>query len=171
VPQRNAELFQVLLSQFRQDFPINVIFSKQLGILSQSNLFQPVLQIGHLGTQPELFRRPSQARLEARRHGARKGILRIDIPVGKLKLVVAIAASVPVTTDALGGVVLISVRSCQLRVFPQELWKRIGENGKLESDLVRTMKNNRSAPIGWLSTQRPRHRGLPRFLSAPTLRP
>ncbi|SRR5258705_11430504 len=32
------------------------------------------------------------------------------------------------------GLVLISVRRCQLRVFPQELWKRIGENGKLESD-------------------------------------
>jgi hypothetical protein len=56
------------------------------------------------------------------------------------------------------GLVLISVRRCQLRVFPQELWKRIGENGKLESDwmfdlsLVVVMSCH---SFGWWSAIRP----------------
>jgi hypothetical protein len=78
VSQRNAELRQVLLSQVRQNFPIKVILAKQIGILSQSNLFQPKLQIGHLGTQPERLLRRRQiclrdrATLRKQRHSARE---------------------------------------------------------------------------------------------------
>jgi hypothetical protein len=49
MPERDAEFFEVLISQVRQDWCVDVILGKALGILGHAEFFEPVSDLLHRG--------------------------------------------------------------------------------------------------------------------------
>ena len=50
--RHNADLFEVLISQIRQDDKADVVLGKSLGVLSESELLKPVSDLLHCGGAP-----------------------------------------------------------------------------------------------------------------------
>ena len=51
----NANLFEVLICQIRQDDKANVILGKTPSVLAETELFEPVCNLLHRGCTPEIF--------------------------------------------------------------------------------------------------------------------
>jgi len=52
MPERNADLLEILIGKMAEDRDINVVISESLGVLSQAELRQPVRNRLHCGLLP-----------------------------------------------------------------------------------------------------------------------
>ena len=50
VPERNAEVLEVLISQIAEDRDIDIVLGKSLRVLGHAELFEPVRNLLHGGT-------------------------------------------------------------------------------------------------------------------------
>ena len=62
--RRNANLFEVLIGQIRQDDKANVVLGKALRVLPETELLKPVSDLLHRGSAPDYRAHPpASARL------------------------------------------------------------------------------------------------------------
>ena len=53
--RRDANLFEVLICQIRQDDKANIILGKTPSVLAETEAFEPVCNLLHRGCTPEIF--------------------------------------------------------------------------------------------------------------------
>src|SRR5580704_15370214 len=59
MPQRNADVLEVLLAKMREYGNINLILGKPLSVLPETELFQPVRNLLHRGPFSPVYRGPT----------------------------------------------------------------------------------------------------------------
>ena len=67
MPERDAEIFEVLIGQMTEDRDIDVVLSKALRVLGHAELFEPLRNLLHCGAPSATVVTASRAKIPERR--------------------------------------------------------------------------------------------------------